>query len=534
MKSILMFSLPGWSIATPTCAGPMLAGYLKAKGFVADVIDLNSLHIVNFVKGFNNKPISPEQILSLNKIALNDFIEDVDLYSIYGKSELELTLPELINTPSSKLEKFIIGELEKASNHLKKYDIFGISVSLTRQLYSALVVAKTAKEMFPDKTIVIGGSAISPLWEQITNSKKIFDYFDMVIKEDGSTPLLEILNGNPVEEIHSIAYRKDDVIYINNLSKIPNDLYCYPPFYRPEYIKNYPKPLILPIPANIGCWHNKCSFCTYPTAKKYNYKFWGANYIVDQMEHLKFELGVDSFYFTGAGLTPDHFWQVARLINERNLKINWTSESLVSEFSNEIISEMEKSGCTQIDFGLESASMPIRDFLNKGIGLDRFRSTLDTIRKSNFRGVTVNIIISTPVTKKKDLQETLKLLKEYEDIIFFTYQFNLEIQLSSDYYRTFHNFSEQIIKSRPDTLVKLFPYKLLDDDILSFWREEFGKIKIGGLYTREKRIDGGVVDMALSISNGSRTQWEDMKLLLKNIDNRGVSHSDTLRSTRFL
>jgi len=42
MKSILLFSPPGFSPFVPTSAAPTIASYLQAKGFYAEEIDLNS------------------------------------------------------------------------------------------------------------------------------------------------------------------------------------------------------------------------------------------------------------------------------------------------------------------------------------------------------------------------------------------------------------------------------------------------------------------------------------------------------------
>jgi hypothetical protein len=458
MKSILFFSPPGFSFAAPSPAVPTLLGYLRAKDIQADEIDLNSKLVGSLVGNLNQQPIVPEQLPLLNHLAKN-YSNQVDLATIYNKNGAELSLEEMLEIPQSEIGDFIQQEIMNYYDDIKAYDVIGISVTVTRQLYAALVIAKMVKMLFPQKPVVLGGSAILSLFERIIYTPQLFDYFDFIVREDGTTPLLEFLNHKPVEQVHSIVYQQNRKVYLNNLSKLPEDFFSYAPIYQPAFLQNYPKPLVLGVSVHVGCYYGKCAFCDYTTKQSYGYQFCGEDRLVERLEKLQLTLGVDAFHLIGTGIKPIHLKYFASLINEHGLNVKWSAESLAVQFDPETIAKIKQSGYINLDFGLESASQPIRDFFNKGVKIDGFRKTLEAARMQDFRGITCNIILTTPISKKSDLQETFDFLKKYEYVIFHIFQNDLELRVGANYYKTLHYFYDGVVRARADMLVKNFYYE---------------------------------------------------------------------------
>jgi hypothetical protein len=52
---------------------------------------------------------------------------------------------------------------------------------------------------------------------------------------------------------------------------------------------------------------------------------------------------------------------------------------------------------------------------------------------------------------------------------------------------------------------------------LIFWKKKLQDLKISGHFDLQKTLDSGLVDMALYLCHGSRTQWKYMWALLKNL-----------------
>jgi len=520
MKSILIFSPPGFSPFVPTSAGPTLISYLKSKGIRADEIDLNSNFIAEISNNTFKNPFSIDNLIPFHNVAL-DFFNKVDLSTIYNKSTLELNISDLFELPNSYLSQNIINQLDNSI--FDEFDVFGISITVSRQLYSALIIAQQIKQYNPNKKIVLGGSAISSLFEQILHTPEIFKYFDYIVKGDGSIPLIEILQDKPKSQIHSIAFLEQNKVYFNNLSKLPNDLYSYPPFYQEKYLKNYPKPLLLGIPTHVGCFYGKCAFCDYGTVSSYKYNYCGTSPIINIIEHFTNNFNVNGFYFTGAGMHPNDFENLANEINKRDLKIKWSAESLTVKFSEQNATAIKKSGCINLDFGLESASPKIRDFLNKGIKIETFHETLKTFRNIDFRASTINLILLHPIGNIHELDETLDFLKEYQDIIFHTHQSaKLDLRGYNEYYKTLHNFTETVVTARPDTLIRDFAYTT-ESNLLDYWLSKYKELKISGHFDWKKCADVSLIDHALYISHNSNELWEQMRKALKEMDNFNLS-----------
>lgn len=446
-------------------------------------------------------------MIPFHQIAL-DFFDYVDLAKIYQKSMLDLTLDDLFDLPSSFLGDYVISQLD---NHvIDKFDVIGISITVTRQLYSALLIAQFVRQHYPNKLIVLGGSAISSLFEQITYSTKFFDFFDYVVKSDGCIPLMEILNDYPKNKIHSIAYRENNQVFFNNLSKLPDDLYFYTPYYQSKYLENYPKPLLLGVPTHVGCYYAKCAFCDYGTVGAYKYNHCGTTPLINTIETLLDKFNVNGFYFTGAGMHPKDFKALAQSINHRQLNIKWSAESLAVKFPYESALEIKKSGCINLDFGLESASPVIRDFLNKGIKVETFRETLKTFREVDFKSTTVNLILTYPIGTQQELDETLTFLSEYQDVIFHAHQSSkLDLRGYNEYYYTLHNYTDNVVSGRSNTLIRDFPYPT-DENLLNYWLEKFKHLAISGHFDWKRCADVSLIDHALYVSHNSSVTWANI------------------------
>lgn len=516
MQSILMYSPPGFSPFVPTSAGATLVAYLKNNNVRAEEVDLNSGFVKQLSGNTFNSFFNPTNIIDFHNVALL-FFDEVDLSKIYSKSTLELTLNDLLTLPESRLSNYLKNSLDY--NQIENFEVIGISITVTRQLYSALIIAKLIKEKYPNKKIVLGGSALSSLFEQITHFTKIFDYFDYVVKGDGSIPLIEISKSYPPEKIHSIAYRKDDIVYFNNLSKLPQDLYAYLPEYNNVYLRNYPKPLLLGIPTHVGCYYGKCAFCDYGTVSAYKYNFCGTDALTDIIEKAILKYGVNGFYFTGAGMLPKDFGNLGQAIINKGLDVKWSAESLTVKYTEKQVQQIKNSGCINLDFGLESASEKIRAFLNKGFKIEAFNETLELFRQNDFRNSTMNLILLHPIGNKKDLDDTLQFLENNQDIIFHTHQSpKLDLRGYNDYYHILHKHTNQVVSGRADTLIRDFPYNT-DNELLDYWLTEFKKLKISGHTDWKRCADVSLIDHSLYISQKSKKDWENMRKTLKAMDN---------------
>lgn len=257
--------------------------------------------------------------------------------------------------------------------------------------------------------------------------------FDFAVIGEGEITLYElthaILNGNQnYDPIKGIAYY-DGKKYVQNESRpmIPDlDKIPYPAYKRVDM--NYytaPNPYAVRglflssfyILVGRGC-PSQCTFCVSAEMRKIlapgkSIRCRSAKNVVDEIEFLKNEYKIDSFYFI-----DDNFTSIKKLVDEiceelinRKLNLLWGCSARINTLSEELLKKMKKSGCVQVDLGIESGSDAVLKRLKKGITVEQIRKVLFTCNKIGMRTF-ANILVNVPDETEEEINETLELLDE--------------------------------------------------------------------------------------------------------------------------
>ena len=211
------------------------------------------------------------------------------------------------------------------------------------------VLARKIKEKYPDCLILFGGHHISP----DTSLMETEEYIDLMIFGEGEETfealLLALKNGDDLENVPNIAYRKDGRIFCTDVKKAER---CdYPSPYLTgvfdSILKNYPEiDFHTVIETNRGCpyscaycdWGNlKCPVRFFPEERVMNELKWlsdngisgfgcaDANFgmferdekFVDEMVRLHNEYGVLSrFQVSSAKNSNDRVFSISKKLNE--------------------------------------------------------------------------------------------------------------------------------------------------------------------------------------------------------------------------
>jgi radical SAM superfamily enzyme YgiQ (UPF0313 family) len=157
-----------------------------------------------------------------------------------------------------------------------------------------------------------------------------------------------------------------------------------------------------------GCPY-RCTFCLWPgTMVGRDFRARDAEAVVDEMEHLVRQHGVDDIYFDDDTMTIDRerLLRICRLIQERDLKVHWISMGRVDTVDDELLSEMRKAGCDNLYLGVESGSEEILKRLKKGITLDQVTKAFQAARRAGIK-TQAFFMLGGPGETKQTLQETI-------------------------------------------------------------------------------------------------------------------------------
>lgn len=164
---------------------------------------------------------------------------------------------------------------------------------------------------------------------------------------------------------------------------------------------------------SLGCPF-KCSFCCINAPFDSNsFRFWSPKFTVDQIEELA-KRGIQNLKIADEMfvLREDHFMEIARLIIERNIKMNIWAYARVDTVKDKYLETLKKAGFNWLALGIESGSQHVRDGVTKGrFKMDDIYKTVQTI-KSHGINIIGNYIFGLPDDTEESMKETLNLALE--------------------------------------------------------------------------------------------------------------------------
>lgn len=301
---------------------------------------------------------------------------------------------------------------DNIKKHLKSFnpDVVALTVHSTLSTKSAIKISKTAKKY--NKPVVWGGYIASLLTELCFKESCV----DFIVIGEGEVTFSELLdsmeNGSSYNNIDGLAYADKDGVHKNKDREFA-DLADFPPIdwslvNAAKYGQNFfqCKKMIY-VYLSKGC-PAKCSFCYNPQYYKSTQRRRPPEYVVDEIEYVIENHGVDGIYFS------DEFWYpgkedmqtLFRLIKERELKFLWACQTRVGVFNKEELQQMYDAGCRWILFGVESGCEARIKEIKKGIDLRSIKETFDNCREV---GITTQstFIIGYPGETEEELKETV-------------------------------------------------------------------------------------------------------------------------------
>lgn len=333
----------------------------------------------------------------------------LDYWNLKFSQIYNLLNSAIIDKTYSSLGSNYFHEINKDENQL-----IGISVAFFTQFGAAISLAKHIKKMNPTAFVVIGGPVIRHISDKFHKITQLFDVVDCFVETEGEDILLELAKKIDKNEdwhnIPGIIFRDiHDKIILN--PPIPFDIRKNGlPDY--SYIGNhkYLLPDTLYLRTSIGCYWNKCKFCTQALNK---YKHRSVEVIVNDMIKMSEIYRCNFIYLSDESVPFLKVAKIADLIMKKRLNILWTTYSrFETKFSMDLCKKIIRSGCDMLSFGLESANQRVNDLMNKGVNIATVIENLNVFRKLRF-GCAIGAIIGFPGETEQEMQHTADFLNAY-------------------------------------------------------------------------------------------------------------------------
>ena len=306
---------------------------------------------------------------------------------------------------------------ENLHRHIREFspDIVGVTVMSALASKSAVKVSKIAKKH--RKSVIWGGFFASSLPELCIEEGGV----DFIAIGEGEITFCELLaameSGAPFASIDGLAYRDENGVHINRDRDFA-DLATFPvldwSLVNPKkYLQVYflcKKSLFLYF--SKGC-PAKCTFCFNPDYHRSTHRIRPAEYVVEEIDYLIKNHGIDGIYFADEYWIPDkeNMQRFFALIRERQLDFKWGIQTRLGVLARDDLQEMYDAGCRWILFGVESGCEDRVKKIKKGIDLKTIKDTFAACRDI---GITTQsaFIIGYPDETEEEIKKTIRLAFE--------------------------------------------------------------------------------------------------------------------------
>ena len=265
----------------------------------------------------------------------------------------------------------------------------GITCMSGQQIHYGLEFARKVRAESPSCPIVWGGVHPTLLPEQTAASKSV----DVVVRGEGELVVPELANklaaGETLDDVRGLTFKSEGSIKstadadLIDLDDIPVEL----PY---DLLKLEKYPTLqsgrFHIQTSRGCPH-RCGFCYNSDFNKRKWRGKSAQRVLNEIEyvlhkfpHVKIIDPIDDNFFVDEQRVKD----ICQGIISNKIKIKWRANcrfDYLSTYDRDFVSLLEKAGCMELDFGGESGSERLQEFVCKDITAEQMLQSVSNLRK---------------------------------------------------------------------------------------------------------------------------------------------------------
>lgn len=282
-------------------------------------------------------------------------------------------------------------------------DIAGIHTNTVNFEY-AMKCAEIAHQM--GKMVMAGGPHATLDPQELLNTGHVdciitgeaeITILNVLEKLERGLPIDKVIPGQPVENLDELPLPERDIFDLEKRLKLPG-IFPFPTKY-------------VGVLASRGCGFN-CKFCQ-PLERKIfgkKLKFRSIDNVLKEVVLLKERYGADFIMFQDDQLTQNKGWLLELCAALKTVDVNWGALARVDTVTEQVIKSMKEAGCLVLQFGFESGSQRILDFLRKGTKVGQ---AIETARLCRENGILIfaNYMMGIPTETEADLQDTYRLMK---------------------------------------------------------------------------------------------------------------------------
>jgi len=256
--------------------------------------------------------------------------------------------------------------------------VIGLSCMANLLPFTILAI-RALRETYPDRTLILGGVGSKAVEEKILRR---FPWVDIICRGEGERSGVDLLRtvrqGGDLGGVDGISFRRNgDIRHTPDRARITDlDAIPFPAFEKVD-LRRYAGYGMM---TSRGCPY-PCTFCSVAPVWNLESHSRSPKNIVDEMEFLHREAGVDLYLFQDeffvSGKTQ--VMKFCRELTSRGLDVQWKAFGRVNLVDEEMMRAMAECGCVELRFGIESGSDRVLNAIKKGF---HAAETLEVVPKA--------------------------------------------------------------------------------------------------------------------------------------------------------
>jgi radical SAM superfamily enzyme YgiQ (UPF0313 family) len=318
---------------------------------------------------------------------------------------------ESINFIHGGADDAFLSLIEKVLSPVNQYhpDVVGFSQMMLpqREAIGALAYSLHSEDI----PVLLGGAS---LWynpqQYMCNSEINVPLFDVVFYGEGELPLKAYINGEDLEKIPTIVYKKDKIIKNEKTGIADLDQLLCPDFDDFPLKEYYSPEIVLPLLTSRGCYWKRCTFCTHYSSY-YTYRTRSVEQVVADLKTLHKRYGASHFLFADEMVHPHRFNDLSEAIIKEGLNIRYYAEAKPKQFTDTLLKKMYASGARVLLWGVESGTQRILDLMDKGTTVKEIEHVLKDSHNAGIWNM-VFMIVEYPTQTHEEIEKDIAFLQK--------------------------------------------------------------------------------------------------------------------------
>lgn len=275
------------------------------------------------------------------------------------------------------------------------------------------VAVRLVKAILPTAKVIVGGTGFSLFPERIMLELPEIDY-GLIGEGEKTFPVLLASLDNP-PALQGLCKREGNGVKVMPPAKEFDMKNYIPPareLLEPSLYSGNSYVPSIGIETKRGCPF-ECAYCVYPNLQGKKVRCRPPETVVDEMEALQKEYGIDRFHFTDPVINfpIGHLEALCQEMLKRKLKVKWSGFFREDYLNKENVDLFARAGCECFAFSPDGLSQEALNILNKNMTVEDILKAASLVAETDVVSV-YHFMVNVPGETAETVEKGVQLLKE--------------------------------------------------------------------------------------------------------------------------